>query len=107
MVPGAGPPQEGGARAGDAAAQRPESPSRLHGHDDCLRPQRRSSAYFKERQSSRQESEPISPNATEAAVQTAMLGRLPYTVFRDAILTHPTMAEGLNSLFSAIPAAPR
>src|SRR2546427_4297229 len=40
-----------------------------------------------------------------AAVQTAMLGGLPYTVLRDAILAHPTMAEGLNSLFSAIPAA--
>ena len=37
-----------------------------------------------------------------AAVQMAMLGNLPYTVLRDAILTHPTMAEGLGSLFSAI-----
>jgi pyruvate/2-oxoglutarate dehydrogenase complex dihydrolipoamide dehydrogenase (E3) component len=50
----------------------------------------------------------IGPEAGEvmAAVQTAILGGLPYTVFRDAILTHPTMAEGLNSLFSAIPATP-
>ena len=40
-----------------------------------------------------------------AAVQTAMLGGLPYTVLRDAILAHPTMAEGLNSLFAANPAA--
>jgi pyruvate/2-oxoglutarate dehydrogenase complex dihydrolipoamide dehydrogenase (E3) component len=39
-----------------------------------------------------------------AAVQTAILGRLPYPVFRNAILAHPTMAEGLSSLFSAIPA---
>jgi hypothetical protein len=31
-----------------------------------------------------------------AVVQTAMLGGLPYTVLRDAILTHPTMAERLN-----------
>jgi pyruvate/2-oxoglutarate dehydrogenase complex dihydrolipoamide dehydrogenase (E3) component len=38
-----------------------------------------------------------------SAVQTAMLGGLPYTVLRDAILTHPTMAEGLNGLFAAIP----
>ena len=30
-----------------------------------------------------------------AAVQTAMLGGLPYTVLRDAIFTHPTTAEGL------------
>jgi len=30
-----------------------------------------------------------------AAVQTAMLGRLPYTTLRDAILTHPTVSEGL------------
>jgi len=42
-----------------------------------------------------------------AAVQTAMLGGLPYTVLRDAILAHPTMAEGLNGLFAAIPAAAR
>ncbi|MGA9723942.1 MAG: FAD-dependent oxidoreductase, partial [Candidatus Binatus sp.] len=27
------------------------------------------------------------------AVQTAMLGRLPYTLLRDAIFTHPTMSE--------------
>jgi pyruvate/2-oxoglutarate dehydrogenase complex dihydrolipoamide dehydrogenase (E3) component len=48
----------------------------------------------------------IGPEAGEvmAAVQTAMLGGLPYTVFRDAILTHPTMAEGLSSLFAAVPA---
>lgn len=46
----------------------------------------------------------IGPEAGEvmAVVQTAMLGGLPYTVLRDAILTHPTMAEGLNSLFAAI-----
>ena len=51
----------------------------------------------------------IGPEAGEvmAAVQTAMLGRVSATVFRDAILAHPTMAEGLNSLFAAIPAAPR
>jgi pyruvate/2-oxoglutarate dehydrogenase complex dihydrolipoamide dehydrogenase (E3) component len=38
-----------------------------------------------------------------AAVQTAMLGRLPYTLLREAIITHPTMAEGLNELFAAVP----
>jgi pyruvate/2-oxoglutarate dehydrogenase complex dihydrolipoamide dehydrogenase (E3) component len=48
----------------------------------------------------------IGPEAGEvmAAVQIAMVGRLPYTVFHDAILTHPTMAEGLNALFGAVPA---
>jgi len=48
----------------------------------------------------------IGPEAGEVmtAVQTAMLGALPYTVFRDAILTHPTMAEGLGSLFAAVSA---
>jgi pyruvate/2-oxoglutarate dehydrogenase complex dihydrolipoamide dehydrogenase (E3) component len=30
-----------------------------------------------------------------AAVQTAMVGRLPYTVLRDTIFAHPTMSEGL------------
>ena len=33
---------------------------------------------------------------------TAMLGGLPYTRLRDAILTHPTKAEGLNVLFTNI-----
>jgi len=50
----------------------------------------------------------IGPEAGEvmAAVQTAMLGGLPLTLFRDeAILTHPTMAEGLTGLFAAIPPA--
>lgn len=40
-----------------------------------------------------------------AVVQTAMLAGLPYTGLRDAILTHPTMAEGLNVLFSNVPSA--
>jgi pyruvate/2-oxoglutarate dehydrogenase complex dihydrolipoamide dehydrogenase (E3) component len=39
-----------------------------------------------------------------AAVQTAMLGRLPYTVLRDAIFTHPTAAEGLTALLASVPA---
>jgi pyruvate/2-oxoglutarate dehydrogenase complex dihydrolipoamide dehydrogenase (E3) component len=38
-----------------------------------------------------------------AVVQTAMLAGLPYTGLRDAILTHPTMAEGLNILFANVP----
>jgi pyruvate/2-oxoglutarate dehydrogenase complex dihydrolipoamide dehydrogenase (E3) component len=37
-----------------------------------------------------------------AVVQAAMMGNLPYTSLRDAILTHPTMAEGLNALFSNV-----
>lgn len=41
-----------------------------------------------------------------AVVQTAMLGRLPYTALRDAIFTHPTSAEGLIGLFLNAPAAP-
>jgi pyruvate/2-oxoglutarate dehydrogenase complex dihydrolipoamide dehydrogenase (E3) component len=41
-----------------------------------------------------------------AAVQTAMLGEMPYTLLRDAIFTHPTAAEGLIGLFSKPPAAP-
>jgi pyruvate/2-oxoglutarate dehydrogenase complex dihydrolipoamide dehydrogenase (E3) component len=38
------------------------------------------------------------------AVQTAMIGNLPYTMLRDAILTHPTMSEGLNELLASVPA---
>jgi len=37
-----------------------------------------------------------------AVVQTAMLAEFSFTVLRDAIFTHPTMAEGLNPLFSSI-----
>ena len=49
----------------------------------------------------------LGPEAGEvmAVVQTAMLAGLPYTVLREAILAHPTMAEGLGSLFSQVPAA--
>ncbi len=36
------------------------------------------------------------------AVQMAMLGGLPYTVLRDGILAHPTMAEGLGMLFAKV-----
>jgi pyruvate/2-oxoglutarate dehydrogenase complex dihydrolipoamide dehydrogenase (E3) component len=44
------------------------------------------------------------PEAGEvmAIVQTAMLAGMPYTGMRDAIYAHPTMAEGLNALFSAV-----
>jgi pyruvate/2-oxoglutarate dehydrogenase complex dihydrolipoamide dehydrogenase (E3) component len=38
-----------------------------------------------------------------AVVQTSMIANLPYTALRDAILTHPTMAEGLNTLLSNVP----
>jgi pyruvate/2-oxoglutarate dehydrogenase complex dihydrolipoamide dehydrogenase (E3) component len=47
----------------------------------------------------------LGSNAGEvvATVQMAMLGNLPYTAIRDAILSHPTIAEGLNMLFAKIP----
>ena len=40
---------------------------------------------------------------TVAVAQTAMLAGLPYTGLCDAILAHPTMVEGLGSLFSNVP----
>ena len=48
----------------------------------------------------------LGPEAGEvmAVVQTAMLAGMPYPGLRDAILTHPTMAEGLGSLFANVPA---
>jgi pyruvate/2-oxoglutarate dehydrogenase complex dihydrolipoamide dehydrogenase (E3) component len=47
----------------------------------------------------------IGPEAGEvmAVVQVAMMAGLPYTALRDAVLTHPTMAEGLAALFSSAP----
>ena len=41
-----------------------------------------------------------------ASVQVAMIAGLPFTALRDAIFTHPTMAEGLILLFSNVPPAP-
>ena len=38
-----------------------------------------------------------------AAVQTAMLGGLPYQRLRDAVIAHLTMAEGLGPLLSNVP----
>jgi pyruvate/2-oxoglutarate dehydrogenase complex dihydrolipoamide dehydrogenase (E3) component len=38
-----------------------------------------------------------------AAAQTAMLGGMPYMTLRDAIFTHPTVAEGFGGLFSNVP----
>jgi len=38
-----------------------------------------------------------------ACVQIAMLGGMPYTTLREAVLAHPTIPEGLISLFSASP----
>ena len=37
-----------------------------------------------------------------AVVQMAMLAGLPFTTVREAILTHPTMAEGLGGLFANV-----
>ncbi len=34
--------------------------------------------------------------------QIAMLGKLPYTVLKEAIFAHPTLAEGLNNVFLAL-----
>jgi pyruvate/2-oxoglutarate dehydrogenase complex dihydrolipoamide dehydrogenase (E3) component len=39
-----------------------------------------------------------------AVVQTAMMADLPYMKLRDADFAHPTFSEGLNFLFSAVPA---
>jgi len=35
-------------------------------------------------------------------VQMAMQAGFPYTILRDSVLSHPTMAEGLNVLFSTV-----
>jgi len=51
----------------------------------------------------------IGPEAGEvmAVVQMAMLAGFQSTVLKDAILTHPTMAEGLNVIFSNVKSASR
>jgi pyruvate/2-oxoglutarate dehydrogenase complex dihydrolipoamide dehydrogenase (E3) component len=42
-----------------------------------------------------------------SSVQIAMMGGLPYTALRDAILTHPTLVEGLIPLFLSTPSVVR
>jgi len=37
-----------------------------------------------------------------AVLEMAMIGRLAYTVLRDGVFAHPTLAESLNSLFMAM-----
>jgi pyruvate/2-oxoglutarate dehydrogenase complex dihydrolipoamide dehydrogenase (E3) component len=37
-----------------------------------------------------------------AALQLAMMGRVPYDRLRDAVFAHPTLAESLNNLFSSL-----
>ena len=39
-----------------------------------------------------------------AMFQIAMMGRVPYTLLKEAIFAHPTMAESLNNLFMAMDA---
>lgn len=35
-------------------------------------------------------------------IKPAMDAKIPYTVLRDGIYTHPTMSEGLNELFAVL-----
>jgi hypothetical protein len=35
-------------------------------------------------------------------VQAVMIAKMPATTLRDAVLSHPTMVEGFNSLFAAL-----
>lgn len=45
----------------------------------------------------------VSAGEVMTTVQVAMTAGLPYTALRDAILTHPTLVEGLIPLFSSTP----
>jgi hypothetical protein len=45
---------------------------------------------------------PAEAGEVMAVVQTAMLAGMAYPGLRDAILAHPTMAEGLGTLFSNV-----
>ncbi len=37
-----------------------------------------------------------------SVLQVAMMGKVPYTAIRDGVFAHPTLAESLNNLFSAL-----
>lgn len=40
-----------------------------------------------------------------AVLQMAMMGKLPYTVLKEAVFAHPTLAEAFNNLFSQTPSS--
>jgi pyruvate/2-oxoglutarate dehydrogenase complex dihydrolipoamide dehydrogenase (E3) component len=44
----------------------------------------------------------IEGGETASALEIAMMGKLPYTALRDGIFAHPTLAESLNNLFTAM-----
>ena len=43
--------------------------------------------------------------SAQIADALAIIARLPYKALRDAVLTHPTLAEGIGALFSSEPLA--
>jgi pyruvate/2-oxoglutarate dehydrogenase complex dihydrolipoamide dehydrogenase (E3) component len=45
----------------------------------------------------------VSAGEIMASIQVAMIAKLPYTALRDAVLTHPTLVEGLIPLFTSVP----
>ena len=47
----------------------------------------------------------VGAGETLARSKIAMIGGLPYTALRDAVLTHPTLVEGLIPLFSSAASA--
>jgi pyruvate/2-oxoglutarate dehydrogenase complex dihydrolipoamide dehydrogenase (E3) component len=49
----------------------------------------------------------VSAGEVMTTVQLTMLAGLPYTTLRDAIITHPTLSEGLIPLLRAVPAKAR
>ena len=44
----------------------------------------------------------IEGGETVSALEIAIMGKLPYTALRDGIFAHPTLAESLNNLFTAM-----
>ena len=49
----------------------------------------------------------IEGGETMSALEIAMMGKLPYTALRDGIFAHPTLAESLNNLFTAMDSSGR
>jgi len=47
----------------------------------------------------------LASQGQKSFVERAMPGGMPYAALRDAIFTHPTVAEGLLGLFSNPPSA--
>jgi len=91
----AGRPYRVGEAAHGGSASRPDTVGNARIHESARQP--------RDRRHPRLHGGGTARGRNPVVVQTAMMGRLPHTALRDAVFTHPTMAEGLGPLFGRVP----